>query len=91
LIASEAEKIARLVINRSGAQMIDPEIEQREIAQDAVKKLRREGPIWSVEFGLAEQLLEDRIGETITAPPLRQSRKSKLPRGGLHEALEIRK
>jgi hypothetical protein len=64
-----AAKIACIVIEMSGAQRIDPEIEQRQVAQDAVEKLRGKSAIRRCEIACSQELPEDCDGELFAPAP----------------------
>jgi hypothetical protein len=45
LVDAESQQIARIVVEMTGAEHSNPEIEQGQIAQNSIEKLRREGAI----------------------------------------------
>ena len=56
-----------------GRRAIDPEIEQSEVAQDAVEKLLRESAIAvRSELASAKKFLNDRVGEIAAVSPVSQ-------------------
>ena len=73
LVKAEPQQIARIVVEMSGAQRIDPEIEQRQVSQDAVEKFRGEGAIRADEIARPQELPENRVGKLFAAPPFRRA------------------
>ncbi len=69
LVKPEAQNIARRWLHRRGAEFTDPEIEQAEIAQDAVEKLEGKGAIGRAERAARESLRHNLVGEFAAVAP----------------------
>jgi hypothetical protein len=72
LIKSQPEQIARIVVEMTGPEFADPEIEQDQVAQNAVEKLRGKGTIGCAQFNVSQTLVEDRVRKFPATAPLFQ-------------------
>src|SRR5262249_41549917 len=89
LIKSEAEKIARPRIKFGRAKFSDPEIKQRQVAENAVEKLERETTVRFLEGSWAQQLIDHLICKSLPGPPADERAKGKLASRGHGEALRL--
>ena len=69
LIESEPQQVPRIVIEMAGTKHCDPEIEQRQVAEDSIEKLCGEGAIRRVEIAGPQKACEDGVGKLFTRAP----------------------
>ena len=72
LIKPEPQKIARLLIEMPGSQRLGPEVEKRQVAQDAVEKLGGKTAINRRKIARSQELPENRVGELFDSAPFLQ-------------------
>lgn len=72
LIQAQPEQIARIVVDMTGPEFADPEIEQDKVAENAVEKLRSKGTIGCAQLNGSQTLVQDRVREFSSTVPLFQ-------------------
>src|SRR6478735_4426287 len=69
LIEPETQDVARARIDRFGAQLGDPEVEQAQVAQYAVEKLKDKGAVGGTEGSASKNVRDNLVGKLgATAP-----------------------
>ena len=76
LIKAEPQKIARIAIETAGTKAIDPEIEQSQVPQNGVEKLRGETAIRRRQIARAQEVRENCVRELFTRAPFLQGDES---------------
>jgi hypothetical protein len=74
LIEAKLQQIARSMIEMSGAQFADPEVEQGEVAQHPVEKFGGKRAIGGGQLAGSQALVQDRVGKFSASAPFRQRR-----------------
>lgn len=76
LIETEPQQIAGIVIKMSGPKLTDPEIEQRQVTQDAVEKFRGKGAIGRRKIDGSQARGKNGVREFPSVAPFLQGRES---------------
>ena len=69
LIQTKAQQISGVMVKRSRPQPAQPEVEQRQVAQNTMKELIRERAVGRGQAAPRQQTVNDRIGELPPASP----------------------
>jgi hypothetical protein len=76
LVKAQTQQIARIVIEMTGPKFADPEIEQNQVAQNAVEKFRGKSAIRPIESAGSQALAENGISEPVAVAPFFKGRES---------------
>ena len=72
LINAETEQVASIGVKRALTNARDPQIQQPQIAKNAIYQLRREASIRRRELCPPEAIVKNRIGESTAGAPFPQ-------------------
>jgi hypothetical protein len=79
LIESKSQQIAGSVIEMTRAELGDPEVEQGQVTNDAIKKLGGEGPIRRIEPAGSQPFAQNGVRKFFSRPPFFKRGESKMP------------